>query len=627
MSRPSLSIVIPVYDDHEGLLFTCESLALYQDLAECELLVVDNHPDSDDGKATRGLVEGWLKHLPGVQVRYLAVPTPIGPGCSKDRAVQEAAGQAVLCLDSHVLLAPGSIARLREFYATHPGTQDLFTGPLLSNRLDVIATHFADVWRGEMWGVWAQAWSCSCGWDFDCREVDGRAVAHDLVKQSAVDGCPKCGLRLEGIPWANHERQLVASGCRRLGQQPDAVPFEIPAMGMGLFSCRKDAWLGFAEGVEGFGAEEFCIHGRYRQNGHSTFSLPFLRWWHRFARKVAPYPLPRYAKVRNYVLEFAELGWDLAPIYEHFVASGLLPETEWQFLIADPVGRKTAPAPESRCGSCGSKTAVAGDGRLLQPPAGVDVATLFDWACNTTTRDLNEHLPKLRESAAGLTHVTEITKRRESTVAFVAAAPRTLVSYQRERDPLNEVLHKVAQQPLAEFTQHVGDHDGVPAIAETDLLFIDDVHTFDRLFLQLSTLAPRVRKRIAMHDTATYGERGDGGGPGLMTAIRKFMKMNPEWSVVYHTGKQYGLTIISRDPADKPKRPSMARMAVNFSKAMAAHLANGLKAATEEQVNARVDVCTTCEQRTGEHCSVCGCPIEAKASLESSECPLGRWPA
>ncbi len=92
--------------------------------------------------------------------------------------------------------------------------------------------------------------------------------------------------------------------------------------------------------------------------------------------------------------------------------------------------------------------------------------------------------------------------------------------------------------------------------------------------------------------------------------------------------------MISRNAADKPSLPSLPRMAWNYSKAIAAHVATGAKSATEDVFNARLDVCALCEQRVDNRCSVCGCYLDespagtsGKAIWEESECPLGRWPA
>jgi hypothetical protein len=233
-------------------------------------------------------------------------------------------------------------------------------------------------------------------------------------------------------------------------------------------------------------------------------------------------------------------------------------------------------------------------------------------------------MDKLHELAAGQ-HVTEITKRRESTVALLAGGPKTLVSYQREADPVLERLKTLAGN---ELTISPPDPFGLPDIAKTDVLFIDDVHTADRLWAQLEKYGPLVQRRIVMRGTASFGERAEGmDAPGLLVALRRFLRANPKWSVVYHAGHQYGLTVISRDKADKPQLPGVITLAANLAAAVASHVVDGVAKVLDPDLESRLQVCSLCEQRRDDRCSVCGCFINVKAGWRTSECPLGRWPA
>lgn len=142
----ALTIGMATYDDFNGVYFTLQSLRLYQDLHDTELLVVDNYGCPD----TKRLVEGWVHGA-----RYVLATEVRGTAAAKDRVFREAQGEAVLCCDSHVLFAPGAIKRLKEYYREHPGCPDLLQGPLAYDDLTTISTHFEPVWRGEMWGIWA----------------------------------------------------------------------------------------------------------------------------------------------------------------------------------------------------------------------------------------------------------------------------------------------------------------------------------------------------------------------------------------------------------------------------------------------------------------------------------------
>lgn len=226
---------------------------------------------------------------------------------------------------------------------------------------------------------------------------------------------------------------------------------------------------------------------------------------------------------------------------------------------------------------------------------------------------------------------------------LAAGRPKTLIVYQTEPDPLLRRVHAAIvaeqkeseQQPnrdrrcIATYTTHEGaDSLSVDSIEETDLLAIHTVHHADRLYAELQRHGGRVRRWILLMSTQAFGERAEGSeGPGLLPAMRRWMQERPEWSVIYHTDRQYGLTLLSRDPADKPKLPSKIKMAANLAKSLAAHVADGAGKASQEQFEARLAVCSLCDQRRDDRCVVCGCFIDKKAAMRSSVCPLGKWPS
>jgi hypothetical protein len=247
-----LTIGMAVYQDFDGVYFTLQALRLYQDLEGVELLVVDNHGCS----ATRDFVENWVKG------RYLLWRETVGTAAPRDRVFREARGEAVLCLDCHVLLEAGVIARLNRYYREHPDSFDLLQGPLLYDDLGSVATHFDPVWRAQMWGVWG---------------VDER------------------GLDREG------------------------EPFDIPMQGLGLFSCRKSAWPGFNPRFRGFGGEEGYLHQKFRNLGRRCLCLPWLRWVHRFPRPAGVRaPVSLEDRIHNYLIGHAEVGLDVQPVLQHF---------------------------------------------------------------------------------------------------------------------------------------------------------------------------------------------------------------------------------------------------------------------------------------------------------------------
>lgn len=206
---------------------------------------------------TRDLVINWTRQ------RYIPYSGVVGTSAPRDLIFREATGDAVLVIDCHVMLKPGVVARLKKFFTDNPLCQDLLQGPMYNDDLRFVNTHMNPIWREHMWGAWGR----------DPRGVD------------------------------------------EAGE-----PFDIPMHGLGLFACRKDAWLGFNPAFRGFGGEEGYIHEKFRQAGRRCLCLPWLRWLHRFNRPYgAPYELNIEDRIRNYLIGHYELGLDLEPVIKHFI--------------------------------------------------------------------------------------------------------------------------------------------------------------------------------------------------------------------------------------------------------------------------------------------------------------------
>jgi glycosyltransferase involved in cell wall biosynthesis len=249
-----LTIGMATYQDFDGVYFSVQDLRLHHDMENVEILIVDNQGCASTAAfaAATGLTG---------EVRYIRALDKTGTAAPRQKVFEEARGQAVLCIDSHVLLAPGTIARLKRFYRDHPGTLDLYQGPLLTDCLKHARTHFTPCWKAHMYGQWGS---------------DER-VAQD-------------------------------------------EPFVIEMQGLGMFSCRKEAWLGFNPRFRGFGGEEFYIHEKFRQAGRQCWCLPWLKWLHRFGRPAGiPYPNTLEDRLWNYLVGWRELGLPLDSVYEHFL--------------------------------------------------------------------------------------------------------------------------------------------------------------------------------------------------------------------------------------------------------------------------------------------------------------------
>ncbi len=252
-----LTIGMATYDDYDGVYFTLQSLRLYhaEVVDNVEFLVVDNHPDGPCSDALKSLENSIPSY------RYVPHTSRIGTS-ARDAVFAEASGDFVLCIDCHVLIVPGTVKRLLDYFDANPHTRDLIQGPLLADNLVRLSTHFHPEWRAAMYGTWA------------------------------LD---------------------------ELGREPDAPPFEIPMQGLGLFACRRAVWPGFNPRFRGFGGEEGYLHEKFRQAGGRTLCLPFLRWVHRFNRPLgAPYPNTMEDRARNYWIGRRELGLPTDDLERHF---------------------------------------------------------------------------------------------------------------------------------------------------------------------------------------------------------------------------------------------------------------------------------------------------------------------
>jgi hypothetical protein len=642
VKSPELTIGMAHFDDYDGVWSTLHALRLYHDLKDVQLLVVDNSPNSPHGQSVADLCAK-------IGAKYVPLPEAVGTSVPRNRVFAEAAGDVVVCMDCHVLIDAGGIDAVRKFYRARPGSKDMLCGPLLNDNGTLLGTQFNDMWRAEMWGVWGSAWECGCADQLDVQQQMEKPMRFspmelpenglyyvDLVRQTPVSFCPRCNQVLPVLGWASHEPALVRAGYTWLGADPRGRPFEVLGQGLGLFAMRRETWVGFHPQSRGFGGEELYVHEKVRRAGGRVMCHPALRWTHRFGRpNGVPYTIGRYPKVRNYVLEFQELDLPLDRIREHFVDTGLLSEREWKYLLVNPAEHATNPG-GSNAGCSKPANSTSPKSPFPQPPPGAqNLDTLHAW-CKSTPRDLDKHADKIRECAAQANHVTAIVKRREWDVFLLAGRPDDLVTYTTEHDALHDQLHQTVQRTevspraprrLKHYTVHAGaDSLSIDQIEPTDLLVLDSVHHADRLLQELTKFAPQVRRRIMLRGT-TFAEIAEGGvGPGMLAGLRRWMREHPEWSVIYHSVDQYGLTVISRDPEDKPKPPSVLKLAANFAKAVAEHVADGLQKVEPEQLEARLQVCSLCDQRRDSRCMVCGCFVEPKAGMRSSVCPLAKWP-
>ncbi|WP_156458154.1 glycosyltransferase [Devosia epidermidihirudinis] len=251
-----LTIGMATYDDFDGAYFSIQAMRLYHPeiLDDVEFLVIDNNPSGVEAK--------YLKDIENIVPNYRYIPSDGRTGTAvRDLVFQEAAGDFVLCMDSHVLFEAGAIKALLAYFDEHPDSLDLIQGPIIWENLASDSSHWEERWDRGMFGVW------------------------------------------NGLP---------------TDDKTSGPPFEIPMQGLGVFACRRAAWPGFNPAFKGFGGEEGYIHNKFRQRGGRALCLPALRWMHRFARpRGVPYTINWHDRFRNYLLGRRELGLAYDDVIAH----------------------------------------------------------------------------------------------------------------------------------------------------------------------------------------------------------------------------------------------------------------------------------------------------------------------
>jgi hypothetical protein len=194
---------------------------------------------------------------------------------------------------------------------------------------------------------------------------------------------------------------------------------------------------------------------------------------------------------------------------------------------------------------------------------------VYNYHCSMTS-DINEHLPTLKKYASGCYHVTEFGVRWVcSTYGLMSGMPKKLTSYDINNvEPIKlEMLYRLAEDNCIDFKFIKADVLNTE-IEQTDLLFIDTLHGYKQLKLELALHSHKVNSYIIFHDTVSYAYH-DEGQPnpdtlngnmrhlfdslpprqGLLAAIHEFLQANKDWQMEKHCTNNNGLMILKRNHA------------------------------------------------------------------------------
>lgn len=259
--KEKLTIGMCTHDDFDGVWFTIQSIRMYHPevLDRIRFVVVDSNSDKPHGLACERLISK-LTNKHGQHALYVKNVTWKSTA-SRNYVFEFSKTPYVMCVDSHVMIAPGAIDRLIKYFDKNPTSKDILHGPLIGDNQELFATQMDPEWEYNMYGKWVR----------------------DMSKENLKE------------------------------------PYEVDMMGLGLFACVKDNWLGFNKDFTGFGGEEGYIHKKYRKNGGKALILPWLKWLHRFERPDGiPYNPEYIDRVKNYLYGWAELGETPEEIINYF---------------------------------------------------------------------------------------------------------------------------------------------------------------------------------------------------------------------------------------------------------------------------------------------------------------------
>lgn len=176
--------------------------------------------------------------------------------------------------------------------------------------------------------------------------------------------------------------------------------------------------------------------------------------------------------------------------------------------------------------------------------------------------DINEHLPTLKRYASECEHVTEFGIRTGcSLAAIIMGLPKIIRAYDihlatlpAENKALYEDFCAVNHVDILIEQKDVLKMN----IEQTDMLFIDTLHTYNQLKQELIMHAPMVNKYIILHDTTAFGRvdeaiyqtasdlaKGTDDKAGLQTAVEEFVARGFfKYKEVFENNN--GLTVLER---------------------------------------------------------------------------------
>ena len=166
------------------------------------------------------------------------------------------------------------------------------------------------------------------------------------------------------------------------------------------------------------------------------------------------------------------------------------------------------------------------------------------------------NIPTILKYSNKLKHITEIgTFVGSSLLCFLnnKETPEIIECYDLNFTNQACIIKNLSKKTKIKF--HKCDIKKLKKINKTNLLFIDDWHTYEQLSFELKTFSKFVTNYILIHDIISYGYHDEvnlwgnnkiciSKKTGLMPAIFDFLKKNKEWTIEYEDKNYCGLIVL-----------------------------------------------------------------------------------
>lgn len=155
--------------------------------------------------------------------------------------------------------------------------------------------------------------------------------------------------------------------------------------------------------------------------------------------------------------------------------------------------------------------------------------------------DINEHFPVIKKYAEECEIIYELGVRGiVSTWALLAGHPKKMVSVDIVHPSYFggdiESVSSICKENNIDYIFVLANSLEIE-IEETDLLFIDTIHTCEQVTKELEKHAEKTKKYIIFHDTEI---------PEMENAVQLFLSKNAIWNLKEVKRNNNGLTVLER---------------------------------------------------------------------------------